>query len=77
MERFFRNLKRDRSGDIAKRIIMRHSKASQVIFLDVYNCKRLHSTLKYLSLNAFEARMRDTQTSNEVATYMGAITLSM
>ena len=48
-----------------------HQEAQQSIssyILDVYNSTRLHSTLKYLSPNAFEAKMRDTQQSNEVVT---------
>ena len=68
MERFFRNLKQEQ---VWRYSYANHQEAQQSIssyILDVYNSTRLHSTLKYLSPNAFEAKMRDTQQSNEVVT---------
>lgn len=68
MERFFRNLKQEQ---VWRCSYVSHQEAQQGIssyILDVYNSTRLHSTLKYLSPNAFEAKMRDTQPSNEVVT---------
>jgi len=66
MERFFRNLKQEQ---VWQHCYANHQEAQQSVssyILDVYNSTRLHSTLKYLSPNAFEAKMRDTQSSNEM-----------
>ena len=68
MERFFRNLKQEQ---VWQHSYANHREAQLSIssyILDVYNSTRLHSTLTYLSPNAFEAKMRDTQQSNEVVT---------
>jgi putative transposase len=68
MERFFRNLKQEH---VWRHSYANHMEAQQSIssyILDVYNSTRLHSTLNYLSPNAFEAKMSDTQHSNKVVT---------
>jgi transposase InsO family protein len=61
MERFFRTLKQEQ---VWQYVYANHQIARQSVscyILEEYNSKRLHSTLNYLSPNAFEAKMRDTK----------------
>lgn len=55
MERFFRSLKQELVWQACYRTRQEAQQSISGYILDVYNSNRLHSTLNYLSPNAFEA----------------------